>query len=95
MNKTELVSKVAELTEGTKVESGKYLDAFIKVVTDALVESGEVNITGFGKFATVETKEKTGTIQLGERKGESYTTPAHIKPTFKYGSNIKNLLKEK
>ena len=93
MNKQELVTAMANKMESSKVDAEKALSAFIEVVTDALVSRDDVNIIGFGKFATAEVKEKSGIIQLGDRKGETYTTPAHTKPTFKYGKTVKELLK--
>ena len=93
MNKQELVTAMANKMEKSKVDAEKALSAFIETITEALVARDDVNIIGFGKFATAEVKEKTGTIQFGERKGETYTTPQHVKPTFKYGSLVKELLK--
>ena len=93
MNKSELITAMADKMGSNKKDVEKALSAFIEVVTDALVAKDNVNIIGFGKFATAEVKEKTGIIQLGDRKGEEYTTPAHTKPTFKYGKTVKELLK--
>lgn len=93
MNKQELVTAMANKMESSKVDAEKALSAFIETITDALVARDDVNIIGFGKFSTAEVKEKSGIIQLGSRKGEEYTTPKHIKPTFKYGKNVKDLLK--
>ena len=93
MNKQELVTAMADKMESSKKDAEKALSVFIEVVTDALVARDDVNIIGFGKFATAEVPEKTGTIQFGDRKGETYTTPQHVKPTFKYGKTVKELLK--
>lgn len=93
MNKQELVSRVSEAMGTSKKEAEIFVNTFVSVVTDELVNKGEVKISGFGTFATSEVPEKTGTIQLGDRKGETYTTPAHTKPTFKYLSAVKNAVK--
>jgi nucleoid DNA-binding protein len=92
MNRNELASKISEVVGGTKKDAELYLSAIVDVITDELVNKGEVNISNFGKFSTTEVGEKSGTIRLGERKGESYTTPKHNKPVFKFGKNVKGLV---
>lgn len=95
MTKQILIEKISEKVNGNKKEADLYLSAIIGVITDSLVEGEEVNISGLGKFSTAEVGEKTGTIQLGDRKGETYTTPAHTKPCFKFAKAVKDVLKDK
>lgn len=92
MNKTELVNKVAEVVGDSKKNADLYLSATLDVIVAELVAGGEVNLTGFGKFSVADVKERSGEIKMGSRKGETYTTPAHKAPKFKYGSNVKKLV---
>ena len=93
MNKKELISKLAEAMGTTKKAAEEALDAVTTVITEALVEGQDVKITGFGTFSAVEVAERTGVIQMGDRKGETYTTPAHRSPKFKPASSLKEAVK--
>jgi nucleoid DNA-binding protein len=50
MNKTELIEKIADETNGSKNEAQKFFDAFTTVVESELKRGNQVQITGFGKF---------------------------------------------
>lgn len=94
MKKSELIEKITGKVEGmTKKDAGIILDVFSEVITEALVAGDEVTIPNVGKLSTVEKPEKTGTIQLGERKGETYVSPAHRAPKFKVATALKNAVK--
>ena len=88
-----LIDAVAEKTGYTKKDTGTVIDTIVDVIIDAVANGQEVNISGFGKFVPVEVAERTGIIQMGDRKGETYTTPAHKSPKFKPSSVFKNAVK--
>ena len=94
MNKPELINEIVNITETNKKQAEEFLAAFTDIVTAELVKGGDVNLVGFGKFSVAEVAQREGTIQLGSRKGETYVTPAHNAPKFKFGKNVKDLLKE-
>lgn len=95
MNKPELINEIVNITETNKKQAEAFLTAFTDIVTAELVKGGDVNLVGFGKFSVAEVAQREGTIQLeGARKGEKYVTPAHNAPKFKFGKNVKDLLKE-
>lgn len=48
MNKTELVSAIAEKSELSKKDAEKALNAFIEAVTDELKNGSKVQLVGFG-----------------------------------------------
>ncbi|HGJ5854311.1 HU family DNA-binding protein, partial [Arsenophonus nasoniae] len=50
MNKTELISKVAEKSGLSKKDSEKAVNAFIETVTEALKSGNDVQLIGFGNF---------------------------------------------
>lgn len=93
MTKTELIAKVATSQGYTKKDTGAVVDAVLATIVETVAAGEEVNLTGFGKFTSVDVAEKTGTIMMGERKGETYTTPAHKAPKFKFSSTFKNAVK--
>lgn len=98
MNKKELIAKLAEkmTTEEVKVTkktAEEYLEAFVVVVSEALEAGETVKIPGLGTFSVTEVAERRGTIQMGERKGEEYVTPAHKAPKFKIAKALKDLVK--
>lgn len=93
MNKTEFVTKVAAEMNSTKKAANEAIESVFTVITNALLSGDEVKIGGFGAFKTTEVAERTGTIQLGSKKGEKYVTPAHKKAVFKPSSTLKNAIK--
>ena len=50
MNKSDLVAAIAAKTGDTKKGAEESLNAFISVVTDALVKGDKVQLVGFGSF---------------------------------------------
>lgn len=93
MVKNELLAKIAEKTTMAKVDVDKVLKAFEEVVTSTLAEDKEEKITfgGLGSFKVKEVSERSGIIQMGDRKGQTYTTPAHEEITFKMSKSAKVL----
>ena len=93
MTKAEFITKLAEEQGKTKKAAGEDLTAFVKVITDVLVEGDSVKIPGLGTFSAVDVAERTGIIQMGDRKGETYVTPAHKAPKFKASKTLKDIVK--
>ena len=60
MNKGELIAAMAEKTGSSKSEAEAALNAFVDVVTDALTSDDTVTVSGFCKFARVETAARKG-----------------------------------
>ena len=50
MNKSELVSAVAQKSELTKVDAKKALDAVLEAIGEELKNDGKVVLVGFGTF---------------------------------------------
>ena len=51
MNKTELIDKIAEKSNLTKVDAKKALDATVEAIKEALVAGDKVALIGFGTFS--------------------------------------------
>ena len=86
MNKTELITAMAEQAELSKKDTEKALKAFVDVISDELVKGEKIQIVGFGTFEVVERKEREG-----KKPGtdEIITIPASKSPNLKAGKALK------
>lgn len=87
MNKTELVSIMAEKAEITKVDAEKALTAFTEAVADALKAGDKVQLLGFGTFEVAERPAREG---RNPRTGETIQIAAAKAPKFKAGKALKD-----
>ncbi len=60
MTKAELVAKIAEGAELTKVQAEKALNSFIVATTAALKAGDKVTLVGFGTFSAVNRAARIG-----------------------------------
>lgn len=86
MNKTEFIERIAEEADGSKSEAQRYFEAFENVITSALKEDEEVQITGFGKFYAREQKARDG---VNPQTKEKMQIPARKVPAFSAGNVLK------
>ena len=89
MNKTQLVKELAERTNLTQKDISTVLDAFQSVVKDTVANGDKVSLTGFLTFNKKHVEAKTGVIQLGEKKGQTWTTPAKDEISVKISKSYK------
>jgi DNA-binding protein HU-beta len=75
---------------GSKKEAGAAVDAVLDTITDVLKTGGEVNFTGFGKFAVAERGPRQG---VNPRTGERIFIPGGKVPRFSAGSGLKKTVK--
>lgn len=87
MNKTELVSAMAEQAGISKKDAEKALKAFIDVVTDELKKGEKVQLVGFGTFEISERAAREGRNPL---TGATMSIPASKAPKFKAGKALKD-----
>jgi DNA-binding protein HU-beta len=90
MNKTELIAKVAELSDLTKKDANKAVDAVFNSISDALKEGDKVQIIGFGNF---ETRERAARKGRNPQTGAEIDIPASKVPAFKAGKALKDGIK--
>lgn len=87
MNKKELVEAIAGKTGFTKKDSELVLDAAMEIIENELVSGGSVKLIGFGSFAVVDRRPRTG---RNPRKPEQpIKIPASKAVVFKTGSDLK------
>ncbi len=91
VNKSELVTKIAELTGFTKTDSTTALDAVFEAIKAALVAGEEVRLVGVGTFAVSKRKETKG---HNPRTGLAITIPASNLPKFKPSSALKEAVNQ-
>lgn len=87
MNKTELVSAMAEKSELSKKDAEKALKAFIDVVTEELKKDEKIQLVGFGTFEVSERAAREGRNPL---TGEKMQIKASKAPKFKAGKALKD-----
>ncbi len=86
VNKSELITSMAEKSKLTKKDAETALKAFIESVEEALEGGEKVQLVGFGTFETRERAERVG---RNPRTKEEITIPASIAPVFKAGKETK------
>jgi DNA-binding protein HU-beta len=87
MNKEELIDAIAAETEFSKKDTGKYLDAFLKVVPDALAKGESLQLIGFANFSVVDRAERQG---RNPRTGKALTIAASKVVKFSAGKALKD-----
>lgn len=86
MNKTELVSLVAQQAQITKESAADAVDATFGSIASALQAGDTVRIVGFGNFQVAHRKASSG---RNPRTGEPIQIPASRIPKFKAGKALK------
>ena len=92
MNKSELIAAIAAKTGETKKDAEATLNAFIDVVTEALVKGDKVQLVGFGSF---EVRKRAARKGRNPQTKEEIKIPASIAPVFKAGKALKELVNKK
>ena len=87
MTKLELITKIAEKSDLSKMEAGKALDALMATITDALKAEGKLAIPSLGTF---EIKEHAARIGHNPRTGETVEIAARRVPAFKPAKALKD-----
>ena len=89
MNKTELITAIAEKAEISKKDSEKALKAFIDVVTEQLKNDDKVQLVGFGTFEVSKRAAREG---RNPQTGQTMKIDACKAPKFKAGKALKDAI---
>jgi len=89
MNKTELVSNVAERAGLSKAEADRAINACIDSVAEALKGGDKVSLIGFGVFSVSERAARAG---KNPATGEAIQIAAAKVPKFKAGKALKDAI---
>ncbi len=87
MNKTELITAIAESAEISKKDAEKALKAFSDVVTEELKKGGKIQLVGFGTFEVSERAAREG---RNPQTGKTMKIAACKAPKFKAGKALKD-----
>ena len=92
MNKSDLIAAIAAKTGDTKKGAEASLNAFVDVVTSALVKGDKVQLVGFGSF---EVRKRAARKGRNPQTKEEIKIPASKAPVFKAGKALKDLVNKK
>ncbi len=87
MNKSELISVVAEKADLTKKDTEKVVSAVFESIEESLSKGEKVQVIGFGTFDVRARKEREG---RNPATGETIQIPAVKVPVFKAGKALKD-----
>lgn len=90
MNKTELINSVAEMSELSKKDATKAVDAVFNTIQNTLAKEEKVQLIGFGNF---EVRERAARKGRNPQTGEEIDIPASKVPAFKPGKALKEAVK--
>lgn len=86
MNKSQLISAVAEKTSVPKGDVKRVFDALFDLTEQKLSEDEKIVISGFGVFSTIHVSERVG---RNPRTGEQVRIPARRMVKFHSNMDIK------
>jgi DNA-binding protein HU-beta len=87
MNKSELIAKVAELSELSKKDATKAVESVFEAISDALKSGDKVQLVGFGNF---EVRERSARKGRNPQTGQEIEISASKVPSFKPGKALKD-----
>jgi DNA-binding protein HU-beta len=90
MNKTDLITKVAEVSELSKKDATKAVEAVFDVITEALQSGDKVQLVGFGNF---EVRERSARKGRNPQTGAEIDIEASKVASFKAGKTLKEGLR--
>jgi DNA-binding protein HU-beta len=90
MNKIELIEQVAQISELTKKDSTKAVEAVLDTILTTLKNGEKVELIGFGSFSVSERSARKG---RNPQTGEEIDIKATKVPTFKSGKKLKDAVK--
>ena len=87
MNKTELISAVADSTGLSRKDAEKAVAATFDAISNELCQGGRVQLVGFGSF---ETKERQARVGRNPKTMQAIEIAAATVPVFKPGKALKD-----
>ena len=91
MNKSELVSVVAEKSGIAKKDAERLVSATFETIAMELAKGEKVPISGFGIF---EAKERQARVGRNPRTKEAIQIPASKAPVFKASKTLKDMVEK-
>lgn len=89
MNKAKLIETMAKQSKLPKSTCKSALESFFSAIGQALKQNKNVVLTGFGTFAVMKRKARTG---VNPATGKKMQIPARKVPKFRPGKALKDLV---
>lgn len=89
MNKSELITAIADAAGLSKADAERAIEGLFKVVKTTLKKGDSISLVGFGTFAVRKRAARTG---RNPRSGETIKIKASKVPSFKAGKGLKDAL---
>ena len=92
MTKNDFITKIQETVdfEVTKKDLTQIIDAYSKVIKEAVLAGDTVTIPEICKISSKEVAERSGVTKLGDVE-KAWTKPAHKEATVKALKSFKNI----
>ena len=92
MNKNDMINKIQETVdfEVTKKDLTQIVDAYTKVIKEAVLAGDTVTIPEICKISSKTVKERSGVTKLAGKE-VSWTKPEHTEATVKALKSFKNI----
>ena len=90
--KADIIQYIEVETGISKNKSNKFLKYFAEVVKETLASGKDVNITGFGKFTTIEMPAKKA---MNPQTNKEIIVPAHKQARLRYDDKFKTLVESR
>ncbi|MBC8739754.1 HU family DNA-binding protein [Paraburkholderia sp. UCT31] len=87
--KADIIEQVAGKTGATKGDTGRFFDALVEVITEALDANESVSLTGLGTFSV---KHRAARTARNPRTGEAVKVAASRSARFSVSSTLKKAL---
>lgn len=91
MNKTELITSVAQKADLTKKDAEKAVKAVFDAISESLKKEEKVQVIGFGTFEVRHRKAREG---RNPQNNDPIQIAASKTPAFKAGKQLKDLVNE-
>lgn len=93
MTKNEMIKNIQDTAsiDISQKDIIEVLGALETVVKEAVLKGDEVTIPGIGKVKAKTVPERTGTVMMGEKKGEKWVKPEHKEASIKIASSLKKI----
>jgi len=92
MNKADLIDKIADASDISKVQAAAAIETMIAGITTALKKGDRVTLVGFGTFAAAQRKARNGrnpqtgaTIKIAARKVARFVPGLELKKALNKG----------
>ena len=86
MNKSELVTAIANESKLSKAQATRALESFMHAIMKSLKKGDSISLVGFGTFSVKKRAARTG---RNPQNGQTIKIPAAKVPSFKAGKKLK------